>query len=276
MNGKRLSVWAMMLIGTAAYIGTAQDDVMSDRAELMRGVALPSQQVVLNAPVDGVVKSIAVDEGDRVKAERLLAAMDDQLQTAAVEAAKLAADAKAGLRRAQLELDEARIKLERMAEAAEKGAAEEWEVRQAKLQRDLAEAMLTDEQEQRERAQAELAIEQARLNMHRLTAPFAGVIVRLTVDEGATVSRTDPIVHLVKLDELKATIYVPAERYGQFKTGQVYTLAAGQPVNRELQATLKLIDPLIDSASGMFRCVFTIDNADEALPGGFPVRLKLE
>ena len=36
---------------------------------------------------------------------------------------------------------------------------------------------------------------------------------------------------------------------------------------------VELIDPVLDPASGTFRCVFAIANDDEALPAGFAVRV---
>jgi hypothetical protein len=36
---------------------------------------------------------------------------------------------------------------------------------------------------------------------------------------------------------------------------------------------LKFVDPIIDSGTQTFRCVFEIENSDRKMPAGFGVRL---
>lgn len=237
-----------------------------------RGMAMPAKQATLNAPVDGNLAATAVSEGQRVRAGDSLITMDDGVQQAVVRAAELKAGATADLDRAKLELEEARITLDRLIEAQKNRAAQEWEVRRAALQRDIAQVAVVKAGEDRKLAEAELQLEQQRLARFKLTAPWDGIVVRVLVKPGATLSRSDAVLKLVALDQLEAEIYVPAERFSQVKVGQVYALAAGEPVNRDVQAKLKFADPVIDPASQTFRCVFAIDNADLSLPAGFVVQ----
>ncbi len=239
----------------------------------LRGIVAPSQQVMVTAPLDGRVDQVMVEEGQVVDADALLARMDASIQQIVVEAARLQAEATGEMKRAELLAEEARIMHERMVRAAENDAASEWEVRRTQLQRRQAEAQLQALRERRAMDRATLRLEQERLDRHALRAPFAGRIVRVRVEDGATVAAGDPIVSLIHLDPLEAQISLPAAMYGQLEVGRTYQLRAGEPVNRQLEARLKTIDPIIDSASRTFRCVFEIDNPDDQMPAGFTVRL---
>ncbi|MHB1156799.1 MAG: efflux RND transporter periplasmic adaptor subunit [Phycisphaerales bacterium] len=267
-----------MVIALLAVAMLAQTDAPpapeAPPAAAWRGMAMPAKQATLNAPVDGNLAATAVSEGQRVRAGDLLITMDDGVQQAVVRAAELKAGAAADLDRAKLELEEARITLDRLIEAQKNRAAQEWEVRRAALQRDIAQVAVVKAGEDRKLAEAELQLEQQRLARFKLTSPWDGIVVRVLVKPGATLSRSDAVLKLVALDQLEAEIYVPAEQFSKVKVGRVYALAAGVPVNRDVEAKLKFADPVIDPASQTFRCVFAIDNADLSLPAGFVVQWR--
>ena len=274
---------ALLLLIAAAGLGLAsmfvsshvqgQPSPRSAGNDAIRGMVLPDQQAVLHAPVAGIVLEIAVEDGDRVKAGDLLVRMDDEVQQAVVESAKLRARSDAQLQRAELEFEEAKIGLERMEEAQQRRAAREWEVRRAKLRRDIAEVAVRAARENRQLAAAEVELETRRLERFSLQAPWDGVVLSTPAEPGTTVTREDAVVRLVSLAKLKAEIYLPAEMYHKVEVDKTYRLRGLAPVNRDLEAVLTFAAPVIDPGSQTFRCVFTIDNADRSLPAGFAVVL---
>ncbi|MHC4107327.1 MAG: hypothetical protein ACYSTY_04490, partial [Planctomycetota bacterium] len=72
----------------------------------------------------------------------------------------------------------------------------------------------------------------------------------------------------------EAQLNLPIELFGSLKVGERYMLVADDPVNDELAWRLKTVNPIIDTASRTFRCVFSLDNPGAALPAGFTVRLN--
>jgi RND family efflux transporter MFP subunit len=238
------------------------------------GIAFPSMQVVLNAPIDGKLASILFEEGDFIREGDLLAKMDDTEQSVVVESARLQNDSQAEISRAKFALDEAVILLEQATETFEKGAASEWEVRRAQLQRDQADADLQIARDRKALAGANLKLEEARLDRLRLLAPFDGEVIERSAEPGATLTQTDPVLAVAALDPLEAHINLPVSVFDRLKIGKVYQLDAGDPVNATLPGKLKHIYRIIDAASETVRCVFTIENPDAKLIAGFPVRLK--
>jgi RND family efflux transporter MFP subunit len=250
--------------------------LVQPRAERLRGVVVPSQQVVLAAPVDGILAEVLVEEGQFVAADQKLLRMDDAVQRLAVEAARLRAESEAPLRSARLAVEEAAILVQRMEEAFAKDAASEWELRRMKLQQEQAQAEYDATLEQQALAQVNLRLEQQRLQRYMLSAPFDALVVRLTAEPGSTMTRGDQIASLIVLNPLEAHIFVPAEQFGRLEVGRSYPLEADAPVNRQIEGRLKTVDRVIDSASQTFRCVFEIDNPDHTMPAGFTVHLVLE
>lgn len=269
---------AILSVGLAWFmlpINAKGQDEHEPRRMTVRGMVLPARQVQLYAPVDGTVEAISVEEGQTVEAGDKLLQMENQVQAAVVEIARLRAESQAELERAKLELEEAKITLERMIEAEQNRAARAWEVRRARVRRDVAAVTVKAAEEKHRVAEAELMLEKQRLSQFELTAPWAGIITNTPVEVGATLMRRDPVLTLISLTELEAQIHVPADHYGQFNVGDKYTLMASEPVNATVEATLIFADPVIDPGSQTYRCVFTIDNTDKALPAGFTVTLPI-
>jgi multidrug efflux pump subunit AcrA (membrane-fusion protein) len=153
------------------------------------------------------------------------------------------------------------------------GAAQEWEVRRTKLQRDATAAALESAESQKRLAEENVKLEQTRIERYELRAPFGGTIVRIDTESGATLTSRDPMLTLFAFDPLEAVMFLPVDLYGEMEMGKDYRFAAEAPVDRELTGKLKTIEAVIDSASRTFRCVFTLQNSDHKLPAGFTLRL---
>lgn len=243
--------------------------------EAFRGIVQPVRQVTLNAPLEGVLAELRVNEGDSIAAGAPLLTMDDGVQKAMVQTGRLAADRQSDVEHARLVLAEAQIMLERIEAAFAASAANEWEVRKQRLQRDQAQAQLQSKLDDIDAAKARLRLEEERLARYTLTAPFAARVVTVQTERGATLTQRDPILTLADLSELEAVVHVAAPLYGRLTLGQAIELQADPPVTARLQARVKTLDPIIDPASQTFRCVLSIPNPEGRLPAGFTVTLRV-
>lgn len=242
------------------------------RLDEHRGLALPSKSVTLSAPVDGTLASVLALEGEAVEAGALVAQMNDAVQAAVVETARVRMESDAAQKRAAAELKAATAELERVRASHERKAASALELLRAEARFDAAQADLDQAQESHAIDTWTLRLEQARLDEYALRAPFAGVVVVHETEPGTSLQQAAPVVTLAKLDTLEAEIHLPVG-FGMPQVGRTYTLNAGAPVGRELLAELTFVSPVIDPASRTFRCRFTIRNDDLALPAGFDVHL---
>jgi len=238
-----------------------------------RGFVLPSREVELIAPLEEIIRRIDVVEGDRVKKGQVLAGMDDQLQEVVVEAAQVRADSEADVRRATIELEDAKLNEEHVSTAFERKAASDLEMRRARIAVALAEAGHTAALETRKLAGVNLRLEQRRLGRYQIRAPFDGTIIEIMTEAGAMLTDEDDILRLANLDTLEAQVNLPIELYGQLEVGATYTMHAEHPVNGDVHGRLEYVNPIIDTASRTFLCVFAIENEKGRLPAGFTVYL---
>lgn len=243
--------------------------------EVVRGPTRPQALVSLAPQADGIVRHVAVSEGARVRKGELLLALDDDLQQARIALAEAAAANEAELRQARVTLAEAIAVLERTTTAAGRGAAGEWEVRQARARVELARAGVESAEEKRRLEARRLDVERAAAEQQKVRAPFDGIVTRVDVVAGATVSRSDRLVTVADLSVLEAVLFLPASAWPKLRLGGSYRLFLAAPVEREVEALLRSADPVLDAASGRFRAVFTIDNPDLALPAGMEAWLDL-
>ncbi|MEM7576860.1 MAG: efflux RND transporter periplasmic adaptor subunit [Planctomycetota bacterium] len=246
-------------------------------SEIVEGLVVPSARVTLAAPLDGIVETIAFEENQPVRAGDVVVKMDDAIQRVEVLKATVRVESQAALEEAELIQQEMQIMLDRAEDALARNAASDWEVRRARLQRDQAIANVASTKDSMKLAEAELVLQKEVLAQHELKAPFDGRVLRQLVEPGATLQRGGEMLILVRLDPLEAEVFMPIEAYGDLSAGQTYQLTPDPSIQAQpLTATLTTIDPLIDSASRTFRCVFEIANPDERLPAGFDVSFDLD
>ncbi|MEM9416369.1 MAG: efflux RND transporter periplasmic adaptor subunit [Planctomycetota bacterium] len=241
------------------------------------GFTEPSREVVLGAPLDGVLATLPVREGQRVAKDDALAVMDDRVQRLVVEIALLESQSRAAIDAAQAALDEATVEHENQVDLERRGSATERDVRRALAAKKQAEAELTRANEQAEIAIKEHALEQQRLERYTLRAPFDGHVVTLETDEGAALRQNDPVLLLVNTQTLHAVINLPEalQRSGSLAVGQTYRLERldGDGVIAELTGELINIDNVIDRGSQTIRFTFEVANPDGTMPAGFLFRV---
>ena len=285
MSKRVLVVAAVAVLGGAGLMAQAPDEGAAARAgerrarsfradgtrQLRGGLVRPSKEVVLKAPLDGIIRQVLVEESDAVSEGDVLAQMDDVMQQLIVERQRVEAESEASILSAEAQREDAQIRFDKATELEADDVATAFEVRRAGLRLSQAEAELTRAKEGQDLAGKTLELEQEKLARYAVKAPFDGRIVRVVAESGASVTRDDTILSMVALDPLEAQLFMPLDLFGEVKVGKRYRLIAGPPVDRTITGVLKTIDPIVESASSTFRCVFTIENAGSELPAGFKV-----
>jgi RND family efflux transporter MFP subunit len=237
------------------------------------GVARASRELVVTAPVDGLLGRLPHEAGAAVRAGDEIAAMDDRVQTAVVEVARLRSKNEAALIAARESVAYHKLEVDRVRELVKQQAANTRELRTAEVQLAQAEAEVMNAEAQLEQAAANLALEQRRLELLHLRAPFDAAVMEVIAETGAALRVGDPILRIAQLDPLEVELPLPASLYNRLRVDERYTLEASIPVGTTLEATLTRRADEIDPASDTFIAVFEIPNPDTALPAGFRVHL---
>ncbi len=265
MSSLRLLALGAALSAGPLSAATAPDvPVVSPvRGEIHRFVALPgtlraNQQVTLHAKVPGYVKSIAVDQGDRVAAGQLLAELE--LPELIAERA-----------RHEAEVRVAQAELRRIAAAQAKAP-------------DLITPQAADAAKARlEIAEAALAQNTALLRFGRIVAPFAGTVTARNVDVGAFVpaatAGANPaaaaIVTVMDYAVVRARVAVPEIEAARIAVGQPVLLATEALPGRTFRGTVTRHFGALDEATRSLAIEVDIPNPDGALRPGMYVLARI-
>lgn len=279
---KGLVCWSLACIAAVLPANSAQDARAGGAAEPQarpldaryRGLVAPSKQVLIAAPLDGIVSKIPVKKGDVVKPDALLALMDDEIQKIVVVSAKLKADSKAQIKVAQLAWDHSKLEVARAEDLFKKGALPEFELLQKKVVMHTKEAEVEAAKEEAALNTANYQLEEERLKRYQIKAPFAGTVLDIVAEQGASLARGDKMLMLANLDVLQARINLPVSLSREkLQIGKAYRLVASGSVSGEVLGKLTFIRNLDDSGSETYYCEFDIDNPGLKMPAGFSVDL---
>lgn len=206
------------------------------------GLVEPFREVTLSSPVQSFIEEHFVREGDHVEAGELLCRLF--------------------LRIEQLEVERSRGMIEKR-EFDFRGSQNlfadrlisEDEALAARIELDLA------------RLQLEIAEENVRLR--EIRSPMDGIIVERLVEDGETVTATEPIFVVVNIEQVYVQFYIQAEDLRYIHVGQEAQARFPElDLDGELTGTVDFIDPRVDAASGLLRVRILVDNPDHQVKAG--------
>lgn len=124
-------------------------------------------------------------------------------------------------------------------------------------------------------AEMELREAEERLRLRRLHSPIDGIVVARHKSGGEYVGN-EPIFTLVRIDPLYVEVIVPASRFGSIRKGMVANVRPEAPVGGSYKATVSIVDPVIDAASGTFGVRLILPNAERRLPAGLKCDISFD
>lgn len=214
----------------------------SGRAELPEQDCLltPSVDAHIASPVVGVIDQVLVERGDIVKRGEALVKLRSEVEQATLR-----------LNKVQAEYGERTI---------ERNIG-------------LYERKLISEQEKDEivvnnRVYGyEMAQTRAMLDQKTIRSPINGVVVDTFLDPGEYVGE-EAILRVVQLDPLYVEAVLPARYFGTVRIGNDARITLNEPLNSSHQAKVKIVDRILDAASGTFGVRLVLSNPDYKLPAG--------
>lgn len=179
----------------------------------------------------GAVLRVEAEVGQSVKQGALLIEVDRRVAVAQVLLAK------AEIKEAEESLAQARREAERL-RGLKRGIVAELEREQAQSRVSALEAALGARQ-------AELQAASANLELHRIRAPFAGVVAARTVDLGDWVQPGDPALELVSTDRVDIYVNASPTVAGQIELGDTAQLLPprGEPLALNVVGLVPALDP---------------------------------
>lgn len=190
--------------------------------------------------ISGVLEEVIVGRGDRVQQGQIIARLRSNVEKANVD-----------LARAELKFRERNYR--RWQEMNEQSYA-------SNVEKDQAENLW-------EIARYELERAEQILNERIIRSPFSGVVVEQYLSVGE-LSEDRKIFKLAKIDILNVEVIAPVHMLGKVSKGMRAKVYPEGPVTGPFWASVTVVDPIIDAASGTLGMRFELPNTDYQIPAG--------
>lgn len=209
----------------------------------------------ISAEVDGRVREVRVDAGERITAGQIIAVLDDRTIRNRVDATR------AALARTGAQYDNQQRTVGRMQALIESRHVSQAQFDDAATQLDALAA-------QKLELEAQLSDAAYALERTRIKSPVTASVQRRLVAAGDYVKVGAPIIEVVAPERLQAFIPFPETVAGRLKPGLAVRL---QPITEDaqtLEAILDEIRPRVGAGSGAVEVVATLDNPNGWSAGG--------
>ena len=247
------------------------NELVQPRDFVVTGLTSPVQSATIAAVMPARIAEIPFPEGAHVEAGDVIVILDDAVQAARTEMARLAADSTLHVEIARVRRDDAVREWERIQRIGGRDLASSNEV--AKSQATAEAARLDYEIKRLEVQQAVQAYERERrlLDEYRIRAPFAGYVVAHLKQPGETVDELDGVIQLTALEPLRVDLDCPIALAPSIRNGVRYDV---RPVDAQWPprvGVVTFVSRVADGASQTFKVRLEVPNADERWLAGLKV-----
>jgi RND family efflux transporter MFP subunit len=234
------------------------------------------QNIEIRSPVEAMIESVKVRRGDSVTKGQILVTLESGPERAAFQLAKARAEAVGEIKTAEVRVDISRKKLSRAEELVKQNFVSVNARDEAEAEHKLATEELRRARENQEIARHEANRAAEVLAMRTIRSPLSGVVVEVLLKPGefGAITFKDPILKLAEIGTLHVEVIVPVSLYGKLKLGQRATVMPEAPVGGRYDTVVKIIDRVVDAASGTFGVRLELPNHRFAVPAG--VRCKVQ
>jgi membrane fusion protein (multidrug efflux system) len=228
------------------YSSFGQEPIDLDQAQALDNsggfecLLKPFLTVKIGSSVPGALSEVRVKRGDIIKKNQVVAMIDTRVQLAGVVVS-------------ETRYDYAQRRLVRSKDLVKENFLSSQETDELETNALMAKQELTERKTQ--------------VEIRSIRSPLSGVVVERFKGPGEYVQETE-ILELAQIDPLNVELILPVKYFGSIQPGMVADVIPQQPVGGSYQAKVKVIDKVIDAASGTFGVVLEIPNPGNKIPAG--------
>jgi len=288
---KATLISAILLL--AAFDSPAQQGASRSRAR--NTVAAPStievarcrikfvKEATLAAGESGILKFVAREEGQTVRADSLVAGLVDEKPKAQLAIAQQEATNHIDILFAQKAEEVARAELEKAKSAnlGTPGTVPDVEILRLKLAAEKARLQIDLAKHKDIINGLMVKLRDAEQKSHEIRAPFTGVVTNVFKHKGEGVRQGDPILEVVDPTQVRAEAQLPLSDALAVKTGDKVVLlldAPGlrlSPEDRTFYGRVTFVDAGVNFATQKVRVWATVQNRNNLLRSGQEARLRI-
>lgn len=256
------------LLGTSTPIAAADFDCMIEARQLIE----------IRSPVEAMIETVRVRRGDSVTKGQVLVTLQAGPERAALNLAKWRTEMQGEIKAAEARLDIAEKKLRRAEQLYQQKFISANARDEAEAEHRLATEELRRARENQRLAEMEAKRAEEVLSLRTIRSPFSGVVVEVMLKPGefGAITFKDPIMKLAEIDPLNVEVLLPVAMYGKVRVGQHATVSPEEPVGGQYQTTVKVIDRVVDAASGTFGVRLELPNPKRTIPAGVRCHVQFQ
>jgi RND family efflux transporter MFP subunit len=265
------------------------------------GTLAAEDQVTISSEVDGVVRRVMADLGDRVKSgqplveldrEKLQYSLDQQRAAHARSLTRYGAADSAQLpriedtpdvRRAAAELAQAKQAFERANQLHKRQLISQQTLDDADTALRLKTAAYDSSLQEAKNLRADIDASGATMKLAErhladasIRAPFDGYVQQRMVSLGELVKAQMPVMTVVRVDPLKLLSEIPERMAPWIKVGQPLTLSVDAFPDKPFTATVSRISPAVNTQTRTFAFEALAPNAEALLKPGTFARVRVD
>jgi membrane fusion protein (multidrug efflux system) len=206
------------------------------------------QEAMVVAKVQGIVKELEVEEGDRVKAGDVLATLEDEQLSLEAEKAKAT-------------MDRLNNELKRKEELYKKNLVSAQEFENAKYEY------------QAQKSAYELA--QLQVKYSQIKAPIEGVISDRLIKVGNMIKANQEVFKITDFDPLLAVLNIPEHEMDKLKKGQKTLIQVDAVQGRTFEGRVLRMSPTVNPETGTFEVTVSIKDESRQLKPGMFGRVRI-
>ncbi|MBC7925063.1 MAG: efflux RND transporter periplasmic adaptor subunit [Bryobacteraceae bacterium] len=271
-----------------------------NRTLSLTGALLPDETSTVSAEVPGRVTSILVDFGQTIRKGQVIAELDKQELTLAVERARASLaqtlarlgldaehedarpDSTPAIRQALAQMEDSRSKFENASRLVKSGdisqeryteIQKQFQARQALLEgaRDDTRTLLAQVQA----LKTEVSLARKRLGDASVRAPFDGSVSERLVSPGQYLKENTPLLTLVKTNPMRLRLTVPENAAGNIRVGTTLTFTTDAAPGLEFNAIVRELNPSLEMKSRTLTAEARLTANDARLRPGMFVQVQL-
>jgi len=233
----------------------------------------PHTVVDVSTREEGILEAHLVERGELVEVGQPLAQLESEIEKVAVRLARARANMGALVEEREATKAFADRQSDRVAELYRKKAIPFEEKDRADTDAVRAGLQLKQIRNEQQVAKLELRRAQTALAQRTIKSPVKGVVTERLLSAGESV-KDRPIVRVAEIDPLNVELIVPVERYGEVHVDMKAQVAPIVPGASMRVATVKVVDRVVDAASGTFGVRLEFPNTESQLPGGLRCEIQ--
>ena len=235
----------------------------------------PRQVLELRAPIEGLIDRVNVERGDYVKKGQDLVVLDTRVDQVQASIASHRAQMEGAMRSWESKGELSTKKSARMDQLHGQNFISAQLRDEATTEKRIAEAELRDAVDSRKLSGLEYQRQLEIIRLKTIRSPVNGVVTERFLNPGefaeAGVGRK-PLLKIADIDMLHVEVLLPAAAYGKVKLGTEIQVVPEMPPGPSHRARVKVIDRVLDAASGTFGVRLELPNPQRKILGGIRCR----